>query len=69
MRTHKKHFINLILRLPPIIISNDKKHLLDVLEHQLIGINLDITKSKCENEKKYLHRIKDIINHLKNKLI
>ena len=50
------------------ILFNNKKHLLDLLEYQLMGINIEIFKSRCDMEKFFLHQKKDNINEIKKQI-
>ena len=50
------------------ILFNNKKHLQNLLEYQMMGINIEIFKSRCDMEKFFLHQEKDKINELKDKI-
>ncbi len=57
-----------MLRISRILLNENKKYLLNILEYQIIGINLNIHNSNCEIEKYSLYlKIRDI-NNLKEKI-
>jgi hypothetical protein len=46
----------------------EKKHLLSLIEHQFIGINVQISKTNCSVEKFLLSHELDELNKIKNKI-
>ena len=51
------------------ILFNNKKYLMDLLEHQKMGINLQIYNSKCDIDKFLLLQEKNKINHIQERIV
>ncbi len=57
-----------MLRISKILLGENKKHLLNILEYQIMGINLEIYKSTCDIEKFFLYQEIGKINNIKEKI-
>ena len=57
-----------MFRISRTLFSENKRYLLNVLEYQIMGINLEIYKSRCDMEKIFLYQEITKINKIKEKI-
>ncbi len=57
-----------MFRISRILLGDNKRYLLNVLEYQIMGIHLQIYKSYCDVEKFFLYQEINEINKLKEKI-
>ena len=57
-----------MLRFTSKLLCDNKKYILNVLEYQIIGINIEMHKSNCDIEKYLLLQERNKLNNIKTKI-
>jgi hypothetical protein len=57
-----------MFKISRIFLGENKRYLLNILEYQIMGINLEIYKSRCDVEKFFLQQEITKLNDLKKQV-